>query len=85
MWWFVYGVILGAGGMALRNWILAENITVGWYAWPLMGLALALGTLAVHNFFASRAELEPKAAWMGLLVIGLPALLLSGVVIWLFV
>jgi hypothetical protein len=85
MWWFIYGLILGAGGMALRNWVVAGNITVGSYVWPLMLLALALGTLAGHNFFASRAELEPKAARMGLLFIGLPALALSGVVVWLFV
>lgn len=85
MWWFIYGLILGAGGMGLRNWYQAGNITVGWYVWPIMGLALALGTLAVHHFFASRAELEPKAAWMGLLVIGLPAVFLSGLVTWFFV
>ncbi len=84
MWWFIYGVILGASGMALGIWMVAENVTVGWYTWPLMLVALALGTLAVHNFFASRAELEPKAGWMGLLVIGLPALVLSGLVIWSF-
>ncbi len=80
MWWFIYGVILGAGGMALRDWYIAQTITVGWYAWPLIALALALGTLAVHHFFASRAELEPKAAWVGLLIIGIPAVLLSGLV-----
>jgi hypothetical protein len=84
MWWFLYGLILGVGGMVLRNWIVAGDIMVGWYAWPLMLLALALGTLAVHNYFASIAELEPKAARMGLLIIGLPATLLSGVVVWLF-
>ena len=70
--------------MALRNGVLTGNVTVGWYVWPLMLLALALGTLAVHNYFASKAELEPKAARMGLLFIGLPALLLSGLVTWFF-
>ena len=85
MWWFIYGVILGAGGMALRDWYVAENITVGWYIWPLMALALALGTMAVHHFFASHAELEPKAARVGLLIFGVPALLLCGVVVWAFV
>ena len=84
MWWFIYGLILGAGGMALGNGVVAGTITVGWYVWPLMLLALALGTLAVHNYFASKAELEPKAARMGLVFIGLPALLLCGVVIWFF-
>lgn len=85
MWWFIYGVALGVGGTVLVNWVLGENIAVAWYVWPIGLLALALGTLAVQNFFASKAELEPKAAWMGLLVIGLPALLLSGLTVWFFV
>ncbi len=76
---------LGVGGMALRNWVVAENVSVGWYAWPLMLLALALGTLAAHNYVASKAELEPKAARMGLLFIGVPAVALSAVVVWFFV
>ncbi len=79
MWWFIYGVVLGAGGMVLRNWIVSENVTVVWYTWPIFLTALALGTLAVHNYFASIEELEPKAAWMGLIIIGIPALLLFGV------
>ena len=78
MWRFIYGVVVGAGGMAFWDWLKSENITVDWYVWPLMLLALALGTLAVHHFFASRAELEPKAAWIGLVIFGVPALLLSG-------
>ncbi len=85
MWRFIYGLILGAGGMAFWNWKQAENLSVAWYVWLLMALALALGTLAVHHFFASREELEPKAAWIGLLLFGLPALLLSGWVLSFFV
>ncbi|MBT7956857.1 MAG: dehalogenase [Rhodospirillaceae bacterium] len=81
MWRFIYGVVVGAGGMALWDWVQAENNSVAWYVWPLMLLALALVTLAAHHFFASKAELEPKAAWIGLVIIGVPALLLSGWVI----
>jgi hypothetical protein len=29
MWWFIHGVNLVAVGMALKNWYLAENFTVG--------------------------------------------------------
>jgi len=84
MWWFLYGLIVGAGGMRLVAWVLEENIMVGWYVWLLGALALLLGALAVQHFFASRRELEPKAAWMGLLVMGIPALILAGVTSWLF-
>ena len=52
--------------------------------WLLAVLALLLGTLTVQHFFASLRELEPKAARMGLLVMGVPALILAGVTSWLF-
>jgi hypothetical protein len=81
---FIYGVILGAAGYALVDWVVTENVVVGWYAWLVLLLALALDTLAVHNFFASRAELERKAGWMGLLVIGIPGLIVSAFAVWLF-
>ena len=29
MWWFLYGLIIGAGGMRLVVWVLDENIMVG--------------------------------------------------------
>lgn len=84
MWWFLYGLVIGAGGMRLVIWVLDENIMVGWYVWLLAVLALLLGTLAVQHFFASLRELEPKAARMGLLVMGIPTLILAGVTSWLF-
>ena len=84
MWHFLYGVSVGVSAMALRNWMLTEDITVGWYVWPLMLLALALWTLTFHNYFASHRELEPKAARVGLVVIGGPALLISGITGWFF-
>ena len=84
MWWFLYGLIIGAGGMRLVVWVLDGSIMVGWYVWLLAVLALLLGTLTVQHFFASLRELEPKAARMGLLVMGVPALILAGVTSWLF-
>ncbi|MBO32868.1 MAG: dehalogenase [Rhodospirillaceae bacterium] len=82
---FIYGVILGSGGMALWNWMQAENISAAWYTWPLMALALALCTLTIHHFLASHAELEPKAAWVGLAIIGVPAVLVSSLVVSFFI
>ncbi|MAF48112.1 MAG: hypothetical protein QGH73_06730 [Rhodospirillales bacterium] len=83
--WFLYGLILGIGGTLLIDWVISENIDVGWYAWPLALLALGLGTLTVHHFVASYAELEPKAGWVGLIVFGIPALILAGAAVWSFV
>ncbi len=84
MWWFLYGLILGAGVMRLVVWVQSENAAVGWYVWFMGALALLLGTLAGQHFFASYKELEPKAAKMGLLFMGVPALVLAGLSLWFF-
>jgi hypothetical protein len=84
MGWFLYGLFIGAGGMRLVMWVQQEQIDVAWYAWALGVIALALGALAGQNFFASFKELEPRAAWMGLIFIGVPALILAGVTTLLF-
>jgi len=83
MWWFLYGLILGAGAMRLATWVQENNISVGWYVWLMAAISLLLGTLTVQHFFASYKELEPRAAWMGVLVMGLPALILAGVALFL--
>ena len=84
MGWFLYGLFIGAGGMRLVMWVQKEQVDVAWYAWALGVIALALGALAGQNFFASFKELEPRAAWMGLVFIGIPALILAGVTTLLF-
>ena len=84
MWWFLYGLIVGAGVMRLVVWVQNTDIAVGWYVWLMGALALLLGTLTAQHFFASYKELEPRAAWIGVLVMGVPALILAGVTSWLF-
>ena len=85
MWWFLYGLILGAAGMRIFMWVRIENVKVAWYAWLISVIALIFGTLAVQHFFASYAEMEPKAAKMGLLFMGIPAIVLGCIASWLFI
>ncbi|MBW1802512.1 MAG: dehalogenase [Deltaproteobacteria bacterium] len=85
MWWFIYGVILGAAGMRMVMWARTESVNVAWFAWPIAVIGLIFGTLAVQNFFASYAEMEPKAAKMGLLFMGIPAIILGCIALWLFI
>ncbi len=83
MWWFFYGLIVGAGVMRLVVWIQAGGIAVNWYVWAMGVLVVVLGALTAQNFFASHRELEPRAAWMGVLFMGVPCLILAAVVTWL--
>ena len=82
MWWFLYGLIVGAGAMRLLIWDLEGRMEITWYAWPIGILALALAALTLQTFFASFEEREPKAAWMSLLFMGVPTLVLGGIVTW---
>jgi len=83
MWWFLYGLIMGAGVMYLVAWVQSENKAVGWYTCFIGALALLLGTLTAQHFFAAYKELERKAAWRGVLFMGVPTLILAGVTVWL--
>jgi len=83
MWWFFYGLIVGAGLMRVVVWVQVGSIAVDWYVWAMVALAVILGALTVQNFFASYRELEPRAAWMGVLFMGVPCLILAAVATWL--
>ena len=80
MAWFLYGLVLGACIMRVGIWADQGKLVVSWYTWVIGLAAILLGTLAAQHFFASRKELEFKAAWMGLLLLGLPALFLAAAV-----
>jgi hypothetical protein len=82
MWWFLYGLISGAGIMRLIIWVQDGYLSVGWYIWPLIAAVIAGAGLTVQHFFASFKECEPRAAWMGLLFMGGPTLVTVCLVMW---
>jgi uncharacterized membrane protein len=74
--WFLIGLILGALLLGLATWMRRKNISLTWYEWLIGIVGLVLLVFTIQNFFASFTELESSAAWMFLLVVGLPALIL---------
>lgn len=76
MIWFIMGLIVGAILLWLFVFLRNKNITLTWYEWliGLVGLFLLLFT--IQNFIGSFVEMETTAAWLFLLVVGIPALLL---------
>ena len=79
MYWFFYGLFVGGGAMRLLTWDLDGKIVIPWYAWLLGIITFLLGTLTLQTFFASFQEREPKAAWMSLLLMGVPTLILGAI------
>lgn len=83
--YIIIGLILGGGLLALALWLRARNIKTTWYDWLIGVIGAALLAFTIQNFFASFTELSPSAAWMFLLVTGLPALILfavAGQLVW---
>ena len=77
--WLIIGLVAGAAILGLVQWMRSKNISLTWYEWLIGIIGLALLLFTIQNFFGSFAELEPTAAWMFLLITGLPALILLAV------
>ena len=79
--WLMIGLIVGAALLALVLWLKGRDIRVAWYEWLIGIVGLLLLLFTIQNLVGSLAEIEPTAAYMFLLVTGLPALILL-VVAW---
>lgn len=77
MLWLILGLIIGVGGFWLVSWTRSKGISLRWYEWLLAVLAVLLALLAVQLFAGSMAELESRAAWLLLLIVGVPAVILG--------
>ncbi len=77
--WLIIGLIVGAAVLALALWLHGRNIKVTWYEWLIGAIGLLLLLFTIQNLVGSFAELEPTAAYMFLLVTGLPALILLAI------
>jgi len=76
-WYFLLGFILGGGAIYLWVTLKEKGIRLVWYEWILSVLSFLILILLGQTFIASFKESEPQAAWMSLLFMGLPALLLA--------
>ena len=76
---FLTGGLFVGGLVWLVLWIRSANIAVKWYEWLIGAIGLLIGIVAVENFFAAFVEFENQAAWLYILVFGLPALILLAV------
>ena len=81
MWWFLYGLIVGGGAMRVLIWDLEGHMEITWVAWLIAILTLLLATFTIQTFVGSFKEREPRAAWMSLLFMGVPTLILAAITI----
>ncbi|AGG08561.1 dehalogenase [Dehalococcoides mccartyi] len=74
--WFFIGIIIGALVLSFIWWLRRKNLNLTWYEWVLGILGLLLLVFTLQNFMGSFEEIESKAAYMFLLITGLPSLIL---------
>ena len=74
--WFWPGLIAGAVILGIVLWMRNKGISLKWYEWLLAVIGILLLLFTFENFAGSFAELEQTAAWMFLLVTGLPGTIL---------
>ncbi|AQU03694.1 reductive dehalogenase membrane anchor [Dehalococcoides mccartyi] len=74
--WFMIGILVGALILGLIWLMKRHNFSLTWYEWLIGAVGLLMLLFTIQNYFGSLAEIEPKAANMFLLVIGLPGIIL---------
>jgi hypothetical protein len=76
-WYVLLGFILGGGVVYLGSLLKEKSIKLKWYEWVLVILGLLFFLFLGQTFIASFGEGEPRAAWMSLIFLGLPIVLIA--------
>ncbi|XUX00115.1 MAG: dehalogenase [Dehalogenimonas sp.] len=74
--WMILTLGAGIGVTLLIRWIRQRRIKVAWYDWLLWVIGFALLAFTIQNFYAAFQEKVVRAAYMFLLLPGVPAILL---------
>jgi len=78
--WFFGGALIVAIVGGLVWWFKNKGINLTWYEWLIGIIGLLLLAFALQNFFGALSEYEYDAAPLFLLIVGLPGLIMIGVV-----
>ena len=80
---FIIGLVVGAALMGLAFWLQQKGIAVRWYEWLLGALGFMTAVWTVNDFFGSMAEYNETAGRTLLWILGIPALVLLALAIFL--
>jgi hypothetical protein len=80
---FLIALIIGGIVGALILWMRNRGIAVKWYEWLIGAAGLLALWFAVSNYFGSLEEFQPSAATTFLWLVGIPALVLICVAVFL--
>lgn len=71
------GFIMGGGAVMIWHMLKNFKLKLVWYEWILMLLSFITFLFMSQTFIASFKEFEPKAAWLSIVFMGIPILLMA--------
>jgi sensor histidine kinase regulating citrate/malate metabolism len=77
MEWLIIGAVLGVAGLRLASWANAKKISIKWYVWILVVLAVLMTALTAMDYNTLILGMEPSTARVVLWLFGGPALILA--------
>lgn len=80
-WYVVIGFLLGGVSVFAVTTLYAMGIPPLWYEWILGVLFILLFVFMGQTFIASLKEFEPRAAWMTLIFMGIPEIIIGVVLV----
>jgi len=76
--WTILGLVIAAGAVTLVSWVRVKQHRLRWYEVTLLVVGTLILVFTIEVFTGSLAELEPRAAVMALVFMGLPGLIVLG-------
>ena len=80
-WYVVTGFVMGSASVFIVTKLNAMDIKLLWYEWILGGLFMLIFMFMVQTFIASFKEFQPRAAWMTIVFLGIPMILIGAVLV----
>jgi hypothetical protein len=79
-WYVLIGFVMGGGLVYLQVKLKEMNLKFVWYEWVLTVVGILLFIFLGQTFIASFNEFEPRAAWMSLIFMGFPIVIVGVIV-----
>lgn len=77
IWYVLVGIIMGGGAVMIWHALNKISLKLVWFEWILVILSMITFLFMSQTFIASFAEYEPRAAWLTLIFMGIPILLMA--------
>ena len=78
--WFLYvlvGFLMGGGAVLIWHILKSKALKLVWYEWILLIMCFVTFMFMSQTFIASFQEFNPRAAWLSLVFMGLPILIMA--------